>query len=76
MSPGRPLQNYWNDAYPPILDQAGYFSYFSFGGPHSAGCNFAFCDGSVRSINYSIDLAVHACLGDRNDGQSIDANKL
>ena len=32
----------------------------------------AFCDGSVQSISYSIDLTVYSHLGDRKDGQSID----
>ena len=44
--------------------------------PHAAGCNMAFCDGSVRSISYSINLQVHGYLGNRNDGQPIDASKF
>ena len=35
----------------------------------------AFADGSVRLINYTIDLQVHEWLGNRKDGNVIDGNK-
>jgi prepilin-type N-terminal cleavage/methylation domain-containing protein/prepilin-type processing-associated H-X9-DG protein len=46
---------------------------FRFGGPHAGGFNMAFCDGSVHSITYEIDPAVHSMLADRGDGQTIDS---
>ena len=46
----------------------------AFGGPHSTGFHMAFCDGSVRSIPFTIDMATHSYLGNRADGQSVDAS--
>jgi prepilin-type processing-associated H-X9-DG protein len=42
--------------------------YYRFGSPHPAGCQFVFCDGSVRLIGYHIDAEVHRRLGHRRDG--------
>ncbi len=44
---------------------------YSFGGPHSGGVLFVFCDGSVRNISANIDQAAHAFLANRKDGQQI-----
>jgi len=38
-----------------------------FGGPHPAGCNFAFCDGSVHTIVYGVDALTFCCLCKRDD---------
>jgi len=47
-----------------------------FGSAHAAGFNMAFCDGSVRSISYSIDPTTHANLGNRKDNAVIDSSKF
>jgi prepilin-type processing-associated H-X9-DG protein len=61
------------------LGQYGEFSQAfcdtNFGSAHPAAFNMAFCDGSVHSISYSIDLTTHAMLAQRNDKNSIDPTK-
>ena len=47
-----------------------------FGSAHAGGFNMSLCDGSVRSISYSIDAEVHRRLGDRKDGEAIDSSKF
>ena len=60
----------------PRQDQTGQLLFNHFGSPHSSGCNFVLCDGSVRPISYSIDPLTHSRLGNRKDGAAIDASKL
>ncbi len=60
----------------PYQDTPGYDNVLAFGSAHANGFNMAFCDGSVQTINYSIDPTVHLYLGCRNDDQSIDAKKV
>ena len=43
---------------------------------HAVGFNMAFCDGSVKVVNYSVDTTTHRYLGSRNDGVPIDGKKL
>jgi prepilin-type N-terminal cleavage/methylation domain-containing protein/prepilin-type processing-associated H-X9-DG protein len=59
----------WSDH--PGLTGAGYWT--AFGSAHAGAFNMAFCDGSVRSIDYTIDVTVHRWLGHREDGQVLDA---
>lgn len=43
------------------------FNYTPFGSSHTSVCNFAFCDGSVRSINYGIAGPLFGSLLNRKD---------
>lgn len=63
-------------SYYPRQDQAGANSIQCFGSAHAGGFNMALCDGSVRSISYSIDAETHRCLGNRRDGNSIDGGRF
>lgn len=53
----------------PRRDKASTYN-FGFGSAHIEGCNFAFADGSVRTIDYNIDGTVHARFGNREDGEN------
>ena len=64
----------WTDQ-PPLQDTPGLDNESIFGSAHAAGFNMAFCDGSVKVMNYSIDPTIHSYLGSRNDGNAIDAKK-
>ncbi|MBN1590119.1 MAG: DUF1559 domain-containing protein [Pirellulales bacterium] len=43
-----------------------------FGGPHAAGFQCVFCDGSVHTVSYEVDLALHRNLANREDGAVVD----
>ncbi len=57
-------------------DTPGLYAEYCFGSPHANSCNMLFCDGSVQGINYAIDPNVHRCLGNRKDGQTLDAKNF
>ncbi len=59
-----------------VQDTAGYGDGEFFGSAHPSGANAVFCDGSVRSISYSIKLDVHENLCQRNDGIPISGSDL
>ena len=60
----------------PMQDRAGLSSTFHFGSAHLGVCHFAFGDGSVRSINNTIDAKTFARLGSRNDSESTDDSEF
>jgi prepilin-type N-terminal cleavage/methylation domain-containing protein len=57
----------------PRADTPGVVNDYCFGSAHPQGTHFVMCDGSVRSVPYSIDLETYARLGDRADGAAIPA---
>jgi prepilin-type N-terminal cleavage/methylation domain-containing protein/prepilin-type processing-associated H-X9-DG protein len=57
----------------PLENMPGYYTRGLFGSAHINGFQMAFCDGSVHMINFSINPTVHKYLGNRKDGQRIDA---
>lgn len=59
----------------PMQDRPGYPDSYCFGSAHAAGLHFVFCDGSVRSISYSVDPQTFVYLAHRRDGQALDASK-
>lgn len=60
----------------PMQDRSDVTNVYIFGSSHSNGFNAAMCDGSVRSIPYSLDLETHRRLGNRKDCQPIDGSKI
>ncbi len=60
----------------PYQDTPGVVTYYAFGSAHPAGFGMALCDGSVRLISYSIDPITHRDLGNRKDGNPLDASKF
>ena len=57
----------------PMQDTPGYYLWGTFGSAHAGSFHMGFCDGSVHAINYSISALIHSRLGDRRDGNTIDA---
>lgn len=64
---------------PPYRDHAGfdpkqvhggYPVPLAYGSAHPDTCGIATADGSVRSVDYTIDPAIHRGLSSRNDGQT------
>ena len=60
----------------PRQDRLSYYLTYEFGSAHASGFTMVLCDGSVRSISYSIDPLTHRYLGARNDRQPIDASQF
>lgn len=71
-SSGASIQRY----YPPLGDYDATTAaearaeskYVGFGSAHPAALNMAWCDGSVVSVEYDIDPAIHRSAGHRSDG--------
>lgn len=55
----------------PTRDRPGLSIPNEFGSAHGASCYFAMCDGSVRAVDYSIDLDTHQRLANRKDGVAV-----
>jgi prepilin-type N-terminal cleavage/methylation domain-containing protein/prepilin-type processing-associated H-X9-DG protein len=49
----------------PLQDRRGYTDTMRFGSMHPGGFQMAYCDGSVRLVSYSVDLAVHRRAANR-----------
>jgi prepilin-type processing-associated H-X9-DG protein len=59
------------NAYPLTPDTPAHYTPRRFGSAHPAGTTFAFCDGSVRMIPFSIENATLIRLGTRDDGEVV-----
>jgi prepilin-type N-terminal cleavage/methylation domain-containing protein/prepilin-type processing-associated H-X9-DG protein len=46
-----------------------------FGSPHANSFNMSFCDGSVHSIDYTIDAEVYRRLGNRKDALPVSSSQ-
>lgn len=55
----------------PLPDPKTGFGDYRFGASHPGAFNVALCDGSVRNVPYTVDLAVFRNLGHRIDGNPI-----
>jgi prepilin-type N-terminal cleavage/methylation domain-containing protein/prepilin-type processing-associated H-X9-DG protein len=61
---------------PVLRDRRGVNNIYGFGSAHPNGMNAVFCDGSVHTIQYSIAPEIHRRLGNRKDGQEIQAGSF
>jgi prepilin-type N-terminal cleavage/methylation domain-containing protein/prepilin-type processing-associated H-X9-DG protein len=59
-----------------LQDTSGYTNDSIYGSSHPNSMNLALCDGSVRTISYSVDVVTFAYLCDRHDDKPIDPSKL
>ena len=55
--------------HPPRQDRAGVGNDYAFGSAHSGLFQVVMCDGSVHTVNYSINALTHRRLGHRDDGE-------
>ncbi len=60
----------------PWPDTRGIDDVDRFGSRHSGGCHFAFCDGSVRRISYTVDPTAYRALGNRRDFVAVNLDDL
>jgi hypothetical protein len=62
--------------YPLHVDTPGLTDTYGYGGPHPGGCLFALCDGSVRSIAYTVDTETYRRMALRADGEVVNWDEL
>lgn len=55
-------------AFPLQPDRLAARPYWGFSGPHPGGCQFAFCDGSIRLVSWTVDQDVYGAMAHRKDG--------
>jgi prepilin-type processing-associated H-X9-DG protein len=68
---------YWGTLpYPPRQDWPGVDTEVVYGNAHFNGFNMAFCDGSVRMMNYYMEPETHRRLVTRAEGRPVDAKKV
>lgn len=60
----------------PFPDTPGLTRHCAFGSVHVSNWHAALCDGSVRSISYSVDRFAHEYLGNREDNRAVDMSSL
>jgi prepilin-type N-terminal cleavage/methylation domain-containing protein/prepilin-type processing-associated H-X9-DG protein len=60
----------------PMQDTAGMMDMVRFGSAHPSSFNMCFCDGSIRSISYTIEPLTHRYLGNREDDHPVDPQKI
>jgi prepilin-type N-terminal cleavage/methylation domain-containing protein/prepilin-type processing-associated H-X9-DG protein len=65
---------YVDDSMLYLRDRPGLSAYYCFGSSHSSGANFAFCDGSVKSIGYDVDHRNLRSLGSRRDRRAVSTS--
>ena len=56
-----------NDCWLPIPDRSGLTNRTSYGSAHPAVWQVVFCDGSVHSMSYDIEIMTHVHFSNRND---------
>jgi prepilin-type N-terminal cleavage/methylation domain-containing protein/prepilin-type processing-associated H-X9-DG protein len=57
-------------------DRRGWQPITIFGSAHATSFNMMFCDGSVTSMSYTMDVLTHQYLGNRKDKHAIDSSKF
>ncbi len=58
----------------PMRDSAGYQNSNMYGSAHPVSCNFAVCDGSVRSLSFAVNPEIFRRFCNRMDGLPLPAN--
>ncbi len=71
---GNPPNNPPNGCLVPIRDSAGYQNSNMYGSAHPVSCNFAVCDGSVRSLSFAVNPEIFRRFCNRMDGLPLPAN--